>query len=509
MIGISSANTARTDRRRGVAVILVFLILALTMGLSYAAIRAQSGAAGIARNANRNLDARQAALTGAAMALRKMHTNAWGGVDTSIAGSLGDGLSFQADYAAGDPRLNSTHPEYGDLPFRVTISVVGRAVDPDNPQCVAEHHLRVITRLVPRALGVVPWQWNELTSATVYQNWPGGFTIYPGSRIEGPVRTQATVRIRDGIQWTPTHYNGYFLGLNQRRQAGMGDQRPFTGPIRIINSWQDWDTLGLLNTQMGVSTVSAIWQVIVYWTIPASTLSYRLYPGGPVYSAVIVGDRLKTTTLAADPATNPLGLFYRAGQIELRDDVTVHGTLMADRVGGANVLLQGKRIQLQPVDFPAIVGDSRPVQLPVVMAGDKLLVREDAQAELKGLVACFDTFDVTEDKQGDIEFLLEGKLIAGNVRIKHRSEWINPSRDSDWWENRWVEYQAQKDLPGGSKYFSDFLSRFYSLSSEPKIVIKPAPNNIRYHWLTLSQPIYVPASGDPGLRWQVLDWSER
>ncbi len=509
MIGNSSANTARNDRRRGVAVILVFLILALTMGLSYAAIRAQSGAAGIARNAKRNLDARQAALAGAAMALRKMHTNAWGGVDSSIGGTLGGDLYYQATFTAGDPRLNSAHPEYADLPFRVTITAVGRAVDPDNPQCVAEHRITLVVRLVPQALGTAPAQWNELTSATVYQNWPGLFSIYPGARIEGPARTQATVKIRDGITWAPTHYNGYFLGLNQRRQAGMGDQRPFTGPVRIINSWQDWDTLNLLNTQLGVSTVSASMQYIAYWTSSATTLSYRLYPGGPSYSAVMVGDRLQATTLAADPTTNPLGLFYRAGKIELRDDVTIRGTLLADRISGANVELRGRRIQLQAVDLPAIEGDSRPVQLPAVMAGDKLIVRDNSQSTIKGLVACFDLFDVNQDKQGDIELGLEGKLIAGQVRIQHRSEWIAPSIDSDWWANRWTEYQAQKDLPGGSKYFSDFLSRFYSLSSEPRIVIKPAANNVRYHWQTLPQPIYVPASGDPGLRWQVLDWSER
>ena len=509
MIGVPLANTARNGRRRGVAVILVFLILALTMGLSYAAIRSQSGAAVIARNAKRNLDARQAALAGVAMALRKMHTNAWDGVDSNIAGTLGGELSYQAAFTAGDPRLNSSHPEYNDLPFRVTITAVGRAVDPDNPQCVAEHRIQVIARLVPRALGAAPSQWSELTSATVYQNWPGLFNIYPGARIEGPVRTQATVKIRDGIAWAPVHYNGYFLGLNQRRQAGLGDQRPFTGPVRIINSWQDWDTLNLLNAQMGVSTSAASMQVIAYWISSATTLSYRIYPGGPSYSAVMVGDRLQATTLTANPATNPLGLFYRAGKIELRDDVTIRGTLMADRMSGANVEVRGRRIQLQAVDLPAIEGDGRPVQLPVVMAGDKLIVRDDAQAVLKGLVACFDTFDVNEDRQGEIELSLEGKLISGNVRIRHRSEWIAPSLDSDWWANRWTEYQAQNDLPGGSKYFSDFLSRFYSLSSEPRIVIKPSPNNVRYHWQTLPQPIYVPASGDPGLRWQVLDWSER
>lgn len=508
---MSDRSQAKTNRggRRGVAVILVFLILALTMGLSYAAIRSQSGAAGIARNSKRNLDARQAALAGVAMALRKMHTTAWAGVDTSISGTLGDGLSFQATYAAGDPRLNSSHPEYNDLPFRVSVSVVGRAVDPDNPQCVAEHRVRIIVRLVPRALGSTPAQWNELTSATVYQYAPGAFDVFPGSRIEGPVRTQATIQLRSGIAWATPHYSGYFLGLNQRRQAGLGDQRPFTGPVRLINSWQEWDTLNLLNTQMGVSTSSVSMQIIPYWVSPATTLSYQIYPGGPTYSAVMVGDRLQSTALTADPTTNPLGLFYRAGQIELRDDVSIRGTLMADRVWGGNVVIRGRRIQLQAVDLPPIVGDSRPVQLPAAMAGDQFLVRDDAQATIKGLVACFNAFDVSDDRQGDMEFSLEGALIAANIRFRHRQEWIEPSRDSAWWANRWSEYQAQKDLPGGSKYFSDFLMRFYGLSSEPQIVIKPAASSVRYHWQTLPQPIYVPAAGDPGLRWQVLDWSER
>jgi hypothetical protein len=38
------------------------------------------------------------------------------------------------------------------------------------------------------------------------------------------------------------------------------------------------------------------------------------------------------------------------------------------------------------------------------------------------------------------------------------------------------------------------------------LTIKPDASPLTAHWQDLAQPLYVPASGDEGLRWDLLRW---
>jgi hypothetical protein len=45
------------------------------------------------------------------------------------------------------------------------------------------------------------------------------------------------------------------------------------------------------------------------------------------------------------------------------------------------------------------------------------------------------------------------------------------------------------------------------LDPVPALTIKPNPSPLTAHWQDLTQPIYVPASGDTGLRWDLVRWT--
>src|SRR5262249_17488059 len=61
--------------RRGIAIVLVLGLLAITLAVSYATLRGQGAATQLARNNGRAYDAREAAHSGLVAALRKMSEN--------------------------------------------------------------------------------------------------------------------------------------------------------------------------------------------------------------------------------------------------------------------------------------------------------------------------------------------------------------------------------------------------------------------------------------------------
>jgi hypothetical protein len=46
------------------------------------------------------------------------------------------------------------------------------------------------------------------------------------------------------------------------------------------------------------------------------------------------------------------------------------------------------------------------------------------------------------------------------------------------------------------------------LSLVPLLTIKPETTSLTAHWQDLSQPLYLPAADDPGLRWDLIRWTD-
>src|SRR5438067_4708366 len=145
--------------RRGVAIVLVLGLLAITLAISYATLRGQGAATQLARNNGRAYDAREAAHSGLVAALRKMSENAWAGVNTPLSANITANSWYNVTFTTGDAKLGSGDTEW---PYCVTIDSIGTAADPTNSSIQAQHHSRVVVRLVRKLMTTEPAVWHSL-----------------------------------------------------------------------------------------------------------------------------------------------------------------------------------------------------------------------------------------------------------------------------------------------------------------------------------------------------------
>ena len=97
-------------------------------------------------------------------------------------------------------------------------------------------------------------------------------------------------------------------------------------------------------------------------------------------------------------------------------------------------------------------------------------------------------------------------VVGGDCTIHGRSEW---QLSSSSWNSMRTLFQLQLALPSASKiaYFPIYLSAF-GLNPNPLLTFKPDASLVVNQWQDLSGPIYVPATGDGGLRWELLSWTD-
>src|SRR5437763_2390944 len=136
---IPSHRLHRLYRPRGIAVIMVLGILAITIAVSYATLRGQGTTTQLARNGGRSLEARAAARSGISAALRAMSENTWGGVSSTLQSNVTANSWYQVTFKTGDAKLTSTDPVYSEWPFRLTIESIGYAADPLNTNIQAQY----------------------------------------------------------------------------------------------------------------------------------------------------------------------------------------------------------------------------------------------------------------------------------------------------------------------------------------------------------------------------------
>ncbi|MBN2477607.1 MAG: hypothetical protein JXB62_23570 [Pirellulales bacterium] len=500
------------------ALLVVLLLLSVTLGLSYAAMRSQTQQWMIHRNAGRRASARQAAATGLTMALKRMHGPDWEGVDSTYTGQLSDEENFEVTYTTGDPSfqvpevIDWDHPDFDDpfydYPYRVTLLSTGYAADPDHPASIATYQVRAVVRLVPRALGTEPSSWETVEDFTLLQYSGGDFYVNVPCRIEGKVRIQGYLGLSRSYSWPYDVRRAYLHDLERMRTGSPDDDgqprdyRPFSGPLYLPYGSQDSETLYLLHTLMNVSLVDAASQTFSGTNSFGALAEYRLYPGGKVYSWEVIGQDQHNANLQPDPQSNPLGVFRCTGDLKLDDNVTIRGTLLIQ----SDVRFYGDDIRLLPQSLPPLEDDGLLVRLPTAVSGDDFRVYENARVEATGLLATADDFEVVSDYQHDIELSILGHVIAKDVYVHGRREW---TQWTDWWEDcyNWYRWMASMD-PAGTGYFPDWLEVMQGRDPEPRLKIQPPPTAARYHWKTSDDPIYVPGPDDEGLRWELLEWTE-
>ena len=490
---------ARRDRR-GVALIIVLTLIAITLSLSYAVMRSQGTIARIQANSDLRANARQAALAGYLAGLRQMHNASWAGADTSFSGNAGPNMTFQVSYVTGDASLAATSTSYSEFPYRVTMTVTGTATDPTNLAVSVSDHILAVVKLVPRQLQTEPATFGSIIQFTAYETGSNDFEIEPRRRIEGPVRIQGKVRLFKEAPNDSAANSRYISDLGLLRTSNNLDYRPFTGPISLPTSSSDGTTLSALTTNFGLTLTNiTATSPASDWAFPSTARTYRLYTGGKVYTIANAASTLQNVSLAADPLTNPAGIFYSSGDVSIRDNVTIQGTLLAS----GKILVSGANVNLQPVSLPAFRGTTTPIKLPVLVASSDIEFQNTASGTVTGMLASFNNFLLDQSSQ-NLTLQLFGNVTAKQFTFHDCTEW---AFGGGTWSTLYTLFTAQKLLPNGTANFATYL-RNAGLPSSPTVTLKPETTAATYHWQTGNNPVFVPHASDPGLRWDVLSWKE-
>jgi hypothetical protein len=496
----SSGTPSRGRRardRRGVAVLVVMAVIAIALATAYSLLRSQATVIQIQANTNQRTQARQAAVTGLLVAMQKMSVTGWSGVNTTLTGALSNQDSYTVSFTAGDPTLATNDP---NQPYRVTLVSTGYSANVLQSGQQASYRTRAVMRLVAKQLGQQPTNWPTMLQNVVYQNGSGKLVLNPPCQMQGPLLVQGGVQLGQDYLWSASAEQRYLGDLNVMRQAQLPDNRPLVGNISLPTSATDSTTLALLTTQLGLTTTDIQPASSVAIPLPNLLTTYQVYPGGPVYNVGQVPSTISRATFAPDPVTNPLGIFFSGSDVTIGNNVTITGTLIS---GGA-VNITGAGVSFVPFNLPSLAGSAVPVRLPAIVANGYFHCASGVSASITGVVIAGGAATIDPGPQSN-GLALTGHLIAGgDITIHGRSEW---QLSASMWNTLYTAFQAQLTLPTRVFYFPTYLSAF-GLNSNPLLTIKPDPTLLLNQWQDLSGPIYVPASGDGGLRWELLSWTD-
>ena len=484
--------------------IVALALMAVAMTLSYAVLRTQGMAVQIQANSNLGERARQAAWSGFFAGVRNMHQTSWAGVNTVFNGSVNGYDSYSVAYATGDPSLTAASAQYSDYPYRVTLSITGAAVDAAHAGVTATHSLKAVVRLAPRQLATEPADWSSILQYTVYQRTSSNFTVDWPCRIQGNLFLQGTLSLCPTYPYPSAAVTRYLTDLSAMSGSGT-EYRPLSGTITLPYPSNNPPFRSWLTSTLGVSTIDNKHASTAGLSYPNSMTSYQIYRGGAVYQTQQLSGQLKNTTLAPNVLTNPLGLYYANGPLSLQDNVSITGSLVCDGV----LSIDGSGVSLQSYPLPPLAGSTQPVHLPAVISGSDFLVNaaprgEVMQASVQGVLAAFGDFVIATDYQ-NATFTLQGRLISSDFVVGPRREWqfsSDASLNAFIWQAVWNSYTSSQGGPSPLPFPVWLAQR--GLTYSPSLTLGPNPTPLNYHWKNPGDPIYVPGTGDPGLRWDVV-----
>lgn len=585
------------SHRRGMAIILVMTMISIAMAVSYAMMRTQATTVQVQANSERRGQARNAAMAGLAAGLRRMHSSAWEGVNTTLLGTLGNLDSYSVQFTPGDSTLAPSDPDYMLAHLRVTLVSTGISVSQANSQVSSRFTVKAVVQLVPRQLGAEPVGWSNVRNFTLYQTGTGQFSMAVPGQVQGPVRLQGEVALAEDLNWSDSATTRYFSDLNVMRTArneiqsvavnnatggqfrlqfsgattsnlnynasaasvqsalralatigsgnvsvagnnggpwtvtfvnglasqnvsqivamnvslsggsasvstdlitqgsgGYPDCRPLTGPVSLPTSATDATNLALLGS-LGVTTNNINVSNAMSLPLPSTLASYRIYTGGPTYSVPQVSANLISTTLAPDPVTNPLGIYFCPSSMTVCNNVSVAGTL----IGGTSITVCGHNVNFVPLNLWPLAGSSTPVRLPAMVARQTVRTDTTLSATVNGFVIAGQQF-LFDVGSRSASFALNGRLVTNEFVLRRRNEWNLPANTWGWlfsWFNQ------QLGATNTTPFYPIYLA-YWAFNPNPALTIRPDTSEVTEHWQDLTTPIYVRHPDDPGLRWDVL-----
>ena len=355
--------------------------------LTYAALSSQARNLQVRQNVNRSELARQAAESGVSMALAQLQAPNWAGVTAAITGTLSsdsfgtttysvqfltiDGQTSPAIYATGGGQTSigsgntifttsasglstasvAVAMKGTKQAYQLLIRSTGKWQSAASTSDMVTDVVEVGVELQPRVLGraVTPGDSASATDvkansanydtiqtyalfATTGSSSSPSLKLEPGHRIDGPCWLSCGLDIYSKLRWGNSAQDAFLQSTGTLLSTTSGGQtifshpHPFGGPITTntaLDSSEAADVTNLKVPRLQASSVP---------TAPTVSFSswqhYQLFEGGFTYDAeTLTSDTLKNAILRPTPR-NPLGVFYRSGNLKIDNDVVIQGTVV-------------------------------------------------------------------------------------------------------------------------------------------------------------------------------------
>lgn len=406
-VGISELKTrfkmsgCGRSARRGLSLVVVMIAVSMSMVLTYAALSSQARGVQVRQNVNRQEMARQAAESGASIALNQLQSSAWSGVATSLSGTLGsdrlgstsytvefrtiDGETSPTAYPTGQGQtslsgtsaffnsssngLSATSADTAAIAtrqaFQLLVRSIGKWESLTDPLDFVTETVEVGIELQPRVPGRqilapdIAQATDVLAStagysqiqnyalfATAGSNGQSSLTLEPGQRIDGPTWLTQGIKVFDGPKWKDSTRDEFLqstgtLFTNSSSTVSLLHPHPFGGTITNASSFTSSEVADL--TKLNVPRVTASSSPTPPSITFANWKTYQLYQGGFRYNAELLTSGTLDGVVLRPSLRNPLGVFYREGSLTIDDNVVVQGTLVCSgklTFTGNNVLVE-------------------------------------------------------------------------------------------------------------------------------------------------------------------------
>ena len=160
---------------------------------------------------------------------------------------------------------------------------------------------------------------------------------------------------------------------------------PFGGPITNVSSFTAAEVADL--TKLNVPRVTASSSLTKPSITFANWKTYQLYQGGFSYNAEILSSSSLSNLVLRPSLKNPLGVFYREGNLTISNNVVVQGTI----VSSGTVTLSGDNVLVESVNWRDSTGgtlvsnaDIFP-RMPALVA-QSLVLKSGASSAIAGAV---------------------------------------------------------------------------------------------------------------------------
>jgi hypothetical protein len=101
-----------------------------------------------------------------------------------------------------------------------------------------------------------------------------------------------------------------------------------------------------------------------------------------------------------------------------------------------------------------------------------------------------------------------GNVIVGReLTVDQRNEW--GSIVSSQWDTHDAAFQAQLGTPGEVPFFPVWLAADQSRNYVPLVTIQPDASAPVLHWQNSADPVYAVKTGDSGLHWDLVRWTNQ